>query len=323
MAQVPSRPISGHVYRRGDRSPSWYAKYRLPDGRQVNRKIGPVWTGRGRPAEGYFTKRTAEAWLEDLLIEARRGTLPGLVRTGATFETASAEWLRYCEVDRQLRHSTIQHYTQMAARLNETFGQRRVEDITSDEIEGYLASMKGVANDTRLKYYTAFSGIFKRARRVHKLRYDPMHDVERPGQGGRPASTSSRSRRYMPSRGRRSPRMTRHCSSPRLSPVFAKASSWPSAGARLISVAMRSAWRGASRTAARGHPSQDGVEPYLWSRRSRNALPDSRPADSQRTRETSSSRRHRGASRTRPRFLGDTRLRWPPPRSIVPSGSTT
>ena len=180
MAQTPSRPISGHVYRRGDRTPSWYAKYRLPDGRQVNRKIGPVWTGRGRPAEGYFTKRTAEAWLEDLLIEARRGTLPGLVRTGATFETASAEWLRYCEVDRQLRYSTIQHYTQMAARLNETFGERRVEDVTSDEIEAYLVSMKGVANDTRLKYYTAFSGIFKRARRVHKLRYDPMHDVERP-----------------------------------------------------------------------------------------------------------------------------------------------
>ena len=47
--------------------------------------IGPAWTGRGRPATGYFTKRTAEAWLTHVLQEARRGTLPGAVRTGANF----------------------------------------------------------------------------------------------------------------------------------------------------------------------------------------------------------------------------------------------
>ena len=39
---------------------------------------------RGRPAAGYFTKRTAEAWLRGVLDEARRGTLPGMVRTGVT-----------------------------------------------------------------------------------------------------------------------------------------------------------------------------------------------------------------------------------------------
>ena len=41
----------------------------------------------GGRAAGYFTKRTAEAWLSDLLDEARRGTLPGMVRTGATSPT--------------------------------------------------------------------------------------------------------------------------------------------------------------------------------------------------------------------------------------------
>jgi hypothetical protein len=35
-----------------------YAKYRLPDGRQVQRKFGPAWTERGRPPAGWFTKRT-------------------------------------------------------------------------------------------------------------------------------------------------------------------------------------------------------------------------------------------------------------------------
>ena len=67
------------------RGPVWYAKYRLPDGRQVQRKLGPAWTSRGRPATGYLTKRTAEAWLDETLAEARRGELAGMVRTGTTF----------------------------------------------------------------------------------------------------------------------------------------------------------------------------------------------------------------------------------------------
>src|SRR4051812_48574662 len=92
---VPMEP-SGHVFRLSRaRGPVWYAKYRLPDGRQVQKKIGPAWTQRGRPADGYFTKRTAEAWLRDVLDQARRGTLPGLRRTHVKFAEAAEEWLRY------------------------------------------------------------------------------------------------------------------------------------------------------------------------------------------------------------------------------------
>jgi hypothetical protein len=58
-----SRLVSGHVFRRrGARGDVWYAKYRLPDGRQVKRRIGPAWSERGRPAEGYFTRRASQAW---------------------------------------------------------------------------------------------------------------------------------------------------------------------------------------------------------------------------------------------------------------------
>ena len=36
------RPPTGHVFRvERARGPVWYAKYRLPDGRQVQKKIGP------------------------------------------------------------------------------------------------------------------------------------------------------------------------------------------------------------------------------------------------------------------------------------------
>jgi hypothetical protein len=70
------RPVgvpTGHVFRvERVRGPVWYAKYRLPDGRQVRRKLGPAWTERGRPPGGWFTKRTAEAWLREVLDQARR-----------------------------------------------------------------------------------------------------------------------------------------------------------------------------------------------------------------------------------------------------------
>ncbi|MDQ2894598.1 MAG: hypothetical protein M3Y09_02970 [Actinomycetota bacterium] len=88
-------PPTGHVFRvERTRGPCWYAKYRLPDGRQVQKKLGPAWTDRGRPPAGYFTKRLAEAWLREILDVARRGTLPGMVQTGATFADAAAEYLR-------------------------------------------------------------------------------------------------------------------------------------------------------------------------------------------------------------------------------------
>jgi len=88
---TPIQPPSGHVFRvERRRGPSWYAKYRLPDGRQVQRKIGLAWMQRGRPPAGYYTKRLAEDWLRDVFDQARRGTLPGMVRTGATFESAAS-----------------------------------------------------------------------------------------------------------------------------------------------------------------------------------------------------------------------------------------
>src|SRR3954447_2942961 len=104
-------PVSGSVFRyEGKRRPTGRAKYRLPDGRQVKKTIGPAWTERGRPAAGYYTKRTAEAWLRDMLDRARAGTLPGMVRTGVTFAEACEEWLRYMEDDLDRKPSTLVQY---------------------------------------------------------------------------------------------------------------------------------------------------------------------------------------------------------------------
>jgi integrase len=137
------RVPTGHVYRRsGDRGDVWYAKYRLPDGRQVKKRIGPAWTSRGRPAGGYYTKRTAEAWLQDVLDQSRRGTLPGMVRTGATFADAAAEYMRWIEHDRARKPSTVRDYESIInAHLLPAFGARRLEDITTDGIERWAAGL--------------------------------------------------------------------------------------------------------------------------------------------------------------------------------------
>jgi hypothetical protein len=55
-------------------------------------------------------KGTAESWLADVLDQARRGVLSGMVQTGATFADAAAEWLRYVEQERGRKPSTIADY---------------------------------------------------------------------------------------------------------------------------------------------------------------------------------------------------------------------
>jgi integrase len=174
-------PVSGHVYRwEGRRRPVWRAKYRLPDGRQVKKTLGPAWTARGRPPAGYYTKRTAEAWLRDVLDQARAGTLPGMVRTGVTFAEACAEWLRYMEHDLDRKPSTlVQYRSSVRAHFVPEFGDLRLEDVTAEHIEGWKATLR-MSNRTKIKLLTELNGVFVRARRAYKLPSNPMADVEKP-----------------------------------------------------------------------------------------------------------------------------------------------
>ncbi len=139
------------------RGPSWWSKYRLPDGTQVKRKLGPAWTGRGRPAAGYFTKRLAEEWLRDRLDEVRlewglgrvvvARSEPGRepaekVKTGVTFADAAAEYLRFSEQDRGCKPSTIRGYRNaINVHLMPVFGPMALEDVTVREVERWRAGM--------------------------------------------------------------------------------------------------------------------------------------------------------------------------------------
>ena len=177
---MPGAP-SGHVFRvERARGPVWYAKYRLADGRQIQKKIGPAWTGRGRPAAGYFTKRLAEDWLGDVLHEARHGTLVGQVRTGATFADAAAEWLRYIEHDRRRKPSTVAGYKVMVrSMLLPVFGELHLEAVTTSMIERWVGSLE-LSASTRTKAIVLLHGIFRRAKKIWGLSVNPVADVEKP-----------------------------------------------------------------------------------------------------------------------------------------------
>lgn len=184
MAGRTERPISGHVFRvEGKRRPVWRAKYRLPDGRQIQSTLGPAWTERGRPPHGHYTKRTAEAWLRSTLDQARAGTLPGLHRTGTTFEQACDEYLQHLEHDRQRKPSTLRDYRSTITRhLLPTFGPLPVEDITADRVERWQRwlSAQPISNRTKSKTITILHGIMERARRRHRLPANPVSFVEKP-----------------------------------------------------------------------------------------------------------------------------------------------
>jgi integrase len=161
--------------------PGWYAKYRLSDGRQLQKKIGPAWTERGRPAEGYFTKRTAEAWLRERLDAERRGLV---LRTRITFAEAAEEWLRYVEQDRDCKPSTLVDYRSVVGRLLPDFGELRLDQITPERIEAWRARLgadreRPLSNRTRNKSLTILGGILERARKVHRLPSNPARDIEK------------------------------------------------------------------------------------------------------------------------------------------------
>jgi integrase len=179
---LDQRP-TGHVFRvERKRGPVWYAKYRLPDGRQVQKKIGPAWSERGRPPVGHYTKRLAEDWLHDVLNRARHGTLPGLVRTGATVADAAAEFLRYIEYDRERKPSTVKGYRWIInAQILPALGAMQLEDLTTEHVERWLAAMGGKASSRR-KALVVLHGIFARAKKVHKLTVNPVSDIEKPPQ---------------------------------------------------------------------------------------------------------------------------------------------
>jgi integrase len=152
---------------------------------QHQRVLGKVWTGRGKPAAGYLTKRTAQQALDEILADARRGQLLPPLRPsgGVSFADAAAEWLRYVEHDRRRRPSTVRDYRIVVDRvLVPALGEAPLAAITSGHVDAFRAALveEGrLSPRTINKYLALIHGILKRAQRVYGLSANAAAGVER------------------------------------------------------------------------------------------------------------------------------------------------
>lgn len=174
------KPASGHVFVvQRAKGPVWFAKYRLPDGRQVKQRIGPAHTGRGRPPAGHVTKRGAEAWLQSLLERADAQMLPGSACLAVTFREAAEEWLRYSAEERACKPSTlVQYRSAVRCHLVPAFGDWLIGDITPHDLERFRSTLTFSAR-SKNRLMTEAHGIFKRAMKVYGLPRNPAAEVER------------------------------------------------------------------------------------------------------------------------------------------------
>jgi integrase len=179
---------SGNVYEvERKRGPVWYAKYRQPSGKQVQKLIGPAWKERGTPPpDGYYTKRMAEDWLTRRLRDIQMGVVAGLGETRVTFKEAAEEYLRYAEHDRECKPSTLRSYrSAIELHLIPVFGRRKIEDITTQDIEKWrLGLVSGghqdvLTNKTKNNLLNLLHSIFRRAAKLHNLPFNPATNVER------------------------------------------------------------------------------------------------------------------------------------------------
>jgi integrase len=184
----PATRVTGHVkliHRK--HGPVYYLKTRVP-GRvpeQTTTKLGPAWSGGGRPPTGHFTPKLAEEALQAYLVKARQGTIEGArQKSGRTFGDACAEWLRYGRDDKQLAASTLSDYRNVVdGYLLPEFGEQTpLEAITTERLEVYRERLLAEGKLSRRsvqKVMVLLHGILKRAKRRKWIASNPAEDVER------------------------------------------------------------------------------------------------------------------------------------------------
>lgn len=186
LALVPN--ISGHVRRvKRKKGYVWYAKYRAPDPtapsgrRQVEKALGPEWPHDGPPPPGYLDRRTAQAALDAILTDARRGQIE-VMRTGVTFEQLALDWLTWGEHERGWKHSTLVDRRSCVRRhLLPAFGSLRIEQVTTQRIERWKSEFLVHTGRRRqaAKLVALLHSMYERAGVLYGLQRNPVADVTR------------------------------------------------------------------------------------------------------------------------------------------------
>jgi integrase len=186
--KAPAKP-TGYVrtIERKD-GPVYYAKLKLPDGTQPQRRLGKVWMKRTAPPPGFLNERQAQARLEAIL--AGDDPLVNVAPSHVTFKAACDERLRYVEHDRQRKRSTVNDYRNVINHdLVPFFGESTpIEDVTTervDEFKDHLLARKRGRGEETLSHRTAqkvlviLYGVMTRAKRKGWITTNPCENAEK------------------------------------------------------------------------------------------------------------------------------------------------
>ena len=174
--------ISGHTHLRpGKRGGVWYAKWRDATG-QHEKRLGKDWSASGRPAPGFLREKDAQAALDAILVDARRGAA-AQGRTGVTFKDLAEEWYSSGKLKRDWSPGTQRDYRSVLDyHLIANFGALRIESISSARIERWRDERvrdHDLSRRLANKLLAILHGIFEYAVRKHGLLRNPVKDVEK------------------------------------------------------------------------------------------------------------------------------------------------
>jgi integrase len=174
-------------------------------GRQVHRRIGPAWTKRGRPPEGYFDKAAAYDRARAIIAEHMAAASEPR-SSGPTFRDVARAYLQWLENVRGAKPETLRNHRSTlgepdvavkrgSARTNghvmRALGARPVAEITPAEVEAVLATVEAtdVGPRTLNKYRATMSAVFAYAQKptTFALAANPAKATDRRREAQRPA----------------------------------------------------------------------------------------------------------------------------------------
>jgi integrase len=175
MAPMPRQHGTGRIYVKWG---AFYGRWRTPDGRYVNRRLGKV---RGRGSQEGISRREAEGALRKLMetdVEPRRGAdvaihtvdeVADLVRDRLEVQGARLSYRQNC-ASRQRVH------------VSPVIGSRHVESVTSHDIERLAQAMlaRGSSPKTVRNVMTFLHSVFSLAVRNRWAMGNPVVDAARP-----------------------------------------------------------------------------------------------------------------------------------------------
>jgi integrase len=183
------------------------AKWRDSTGRQKYRRLGRAWMEpdgaggwhrrRGRGPEDYLDRRAAERAMDALIDETEQALVAVQPNREATFAAAVAEWREWAEHTKRLKPATLRNYDAMlslpglrprhggqrVARIMRAFGDRRIAEITTVDIEQFLRGLdrEGLAARNVNSHRQALANVFEYACRAETfaLRANPVRGADK------------------------------------------------------------------------------------------------------------------------------------------------